>query len=71
MNSGANVLRQMEHKNQNFIINIGDTPKTFQFYQNDPIFTLESANEDTTAEQNPYCNCCEEQYKSHKDAKYC
>ena len=56
----------MEHKIQNFIID----DKQFQFNNNDPIFQLDGPNQDSTAEQNPHCNCCEESYKNYKEAKY-
>ena len=50
MSSGANVIRQMENKIQNFVIEIGESTKSFQFNQADPIFKLDSPNQDNSAE---------------------
>ena len=70
-NSGVNILNQMTSKKQYFTIKIGELDQRFEFTNKDPIFSLSEPNDDASANQNPFCNCCKDAYKSHKDAKYC
>ena len=61
----------MTNKKQYFIIKIGDKDEKFEFKNEDPIFKLSQPNDDASANQNPFCNCCKENYKSTKEVKYC
>ena len=45
--------------------------KEFHYAFNDPIFMLSDENNDISGLQKPECNCCDEKYKTTKDAKYC
>jgi len=68
---GGNILQSDQNKPQMFIIANGDKYHEFQFTYNDAIFELMDPNDGVSANQNPFCNCCKEVYKSYKDAKYC
>ena len=66
------LVDELKELNERFEIEfLSGQIETFEYMYNDPIFTLASPNEHTTGEQNPFCNCCKEPYKSVKDTKYC
>lgn len=65
------LVEDLKEEQHTFEIHIADKIHYFEYRFDDPIFTISDANKEIKSDQNPYCNCCKENYKSYKEAKYC
>lgn len=67
------LVDELKSQNQQFVIDIGNETKIFEFRMNDPIFTIGGIQYPTqaTIDQQKACGCCGETFKNAKEVKQC